>query len=149
MTATEEAKLLHAVERHLFQDELRRLKTRQGAFDAAMYHLDHPVPGTDFYLKPSDHGRGAADIRRNCESSLDTQPLWRKMWNRRRLELKPRHRAVLDALMLDMRPQIAARLSRTSKYLVYECLQKIFKKHFAQCYQAYHQHLAHTKSDAF
>ena len=45
MTKTEERKLLHAVERHLFQDELRHKATRQGRFEAKMWHLDHPVPG--------------------------------------------------------------------------------------------------------
>ena len=64
MTKTEESKYWHKTERRKFQDELRHLRTRQGRFDAAMLHLDHPIPGTDLYLDPSDRGETAAVPRR-------------------------------------------------------------------------------------
>ena len=137
MTRTEERKLLHRVERHQFIDALRHKKTRQGRFDAEMWHLDHPIPGTDSYLMPSDRGEGAAAMY----AKIEPEPLWRRLWRRRRLELKPRHRAVLDALAIDWRSRPAAKIAGVSQPTV-DALKKIFKRHFAQCWQAYERDFA-------
>jgi len=128
----DERKLLHTVERHQFIDNLRHDATNQGAFDKAMWHLDHPVPGTDFFLKPSDHGAGAARVY----AAAEPEPLWRTLWTRERKALTPKHRAVLDALLLDMRPRVAARIAGVGKDTVYDCFRRIFPQHFAACHRA-------------
>jgi len=161
MTKDDE-KLLNTSKRNFFRDELRRRKTRQGQFDAAMLHLGHPLPGGGRILEPSDNGAGAAAIRAfacgvvgsrvprdRIRDSAEVRwfanadgwgqpslPLWQRLWLRERKALKPKHRAVLDALLVDQRPRVAARIAGVSKNLVYKCLGKIFKVRFAQCYQA-------------
>ena len=132
MTGTDARKLLHTVERHRFQDELRHKATKQGRFDAAMWHLDHPVPGTSMTLNPSDHGASAAAMY----AAMEAEPLWLRLWRKARLDLKPRQRAVLDALMVDWRSDPAARIAGTSQPTVDKC-KKNFKTHFAQCWRAY------------
>jgi len=128
----DELKLLHTVERRQFIDQLRHDATRQGAFDKAMWHLDHPVPGTDFYLMPSDHGSGAAALY----AALEPKPLWRTLWQRARAGLPPTGRRVLDALLIDWRSRPAARIAGVSQPTV-DRWKKLFQKNFAQCYQAY------------
>ena len=127
-----DAKLLHRIERNKFIDQLRHDQTKQGAFDKAMWHLDHPIPGTQVYLAPSDHGEAAEKLY----AALEEAPLWQKFWVKARLSLKPRQRAVLDALMVDWRDLSAARIAGCGETTV-KRFKKIFKVHFAQCYQAY------------
>ena len=105
MTRTEESKYWHRTERRKFQDELRRLKTRQGRFDAAMLHLDHPLPGTDLYLDPSDRGESAAKMY----DSVEVVPLWLRLWRLGAAKLPRKGRAVLYALMVDWRTMPSAR----------------------------------------
>ena len=138
LTPTEKRKLLHTVERHLFQDGLRHKATRQGRFDAAMWHLDHPLPGGTRILLPSDRGSGAERIY----AAVENVPLWLRLWRRQRLALKPRHRTVLDALMVDWRSRPAAKIAGISQPTVDLC-KKIFKVHFAQCWQAYKRDFDH------
>ena len=144
MTTIEESKFLHKAERHRFQDELRHLKTRQGRFDAAMLHLDHPLPGTDLRLDPSDRGRGAERMRDEVEAKVDgekSMPFWLRLWRRRRLALNPRRRSILDALAVDWRSRPAARIAEVSQPTV-DASKKIFKTHFDQCYQAWKRDFA-------
>jgi len=128
----DERKLLHAVERRQFIDRLRHDATNQGAFDKAMWHLDHPVPGTDFYLKPSDHGAGAARVY----AAAEPEPLWRTLWKRERATLPPTGRSVLDALLVDWRTAPAAKIAAASRPTV-DRWKKLFQKIFAQCFQAW------------
>ena len=137
MTKTEESKYWHRAERRKFQNELKHLRTRQGKFDAAMLHLDHPIPGTDLYLDPSDHGAAAEAMY----DAIEVVPLWLRLWRRKRLELSPKRRAVLDALAVDWRTACAAKIAATSRPTVDLC-KKIFKTHFAQCYQAWERDFA-------
>ena len=139
MTKTEESKYWHKAERHQFQDELRRLKTRQGRFDAAMLHLDHPLPGTDLYLDPSDRGESAAAMY----DSVEVVPLWLRLWRRKRLDLKPKRRAVLDALAVDWRTVNAARIAGENRKFVQRS-KKIFKTHFKQCHTAWKRDFGRT-----
>ena len=99
LTGTDAQKLLHKSERRKFQDELRHLKTRQGRFDAAMLHLDHPLPGTDLCLDPSDCGRSAAGMY----DELEVVPLWLRLWRLGATKLPRKGRAALYALTVDWR----------------------------------------------
>ena len=137
MTKSEQAKLLHRVERNQFIDRLRHEATKQGVFDRSMWHLDHPLPGTTAYLRPSDHGAGAEALYR----AVEERPLWMKLWVRARLALKPRQRAVLDALLIDWRSRPAAKRAGVSQPTV-DVYKKNFKTHFAQCYQAWKRDFA-------
>jgi len=130
MTKDDE-KLLNTYKRNFFRDELRRRKTRQGQFDAAMLHFGHPLPGGGRILEPSDNGAGAEVIW-----GQPSVPLWQTLWLRERKALKPKHRAVLDALLVDKRPRVAARIAGVGKDLVYDCWKKIFPQRFAACYRA-------------
>ena len=132
LTKSEQAKLLHRVERNQFIDRLRHEATKQGVFDRSMWHLDHPLPGTTAYLRPSDRGAGAEALYR----AVEERPLWMKLWVRARLALKPRQRAVLDALLIDWRSRPAAKRAGVDHKTVDAC-KTFFKTHFAQCYQAW------------
>ena len=137
MTKTEESKYWHKAERRRFQDELRHLKTRQGRFDAAMLHLDHPLPGTDLYLDPSDHGKSAAAMY----DRIETVPLWLRLWRNSAAKLPHKGRAVLYALMVDWRTMPAARMAGVSRPTVKSWKTK-FKTHFDQCWRAYKRDFA-------
>ena len=92
----------------------------------------------------SDLGRGAAAHYTVLEAVLDPprkEPLWLRLWRRKRLELSPKRRAVLDALAVDWRSRPAARMAGVSQPTVDLC-KKIFKMHFAQCYQAWKRDFA-------
>ena len=132
MTKTEESKYLHKTERRKFQDELRHLRTRQGRFDAAMLHLDHPVPGTDLYLDPSDRGTSAAAMY----DEIEVVPLWLRLWRPSAAKLPRKGRAVLYALMVDWRNRPAGKIAGVDHKTV-ESWKIKFKVHFAQCWRAY------------
>ena len=144
LTATEQAKLLHRVERNQFIDRLRHEATKQGVFDRSMWHLDHPLPGTTAYLRPSDRGAGAEALYR----AVEERPLWMKLWVRARLALKPRQRAVLDVLLIDWRTSRAARIAGENRKFVLRS-KTFFKTHFAQCYQAFECDLRGVKMSHF
>ena len=124
-------------ERRKFQDELRHLKTRQGRFDAAMLHLDHPLPGTDLCLDPSDCGRSAAGMY----DELEVVPLWLRLWRLAAAKLPPKGRAVLNALSVDWRNRPAGRIAGVDHKTV-GCWKTKFKVHFAQCWRAYERDFA-------
>jgi len=128
----EDRKLLQTVERRQFIDRLRHDATRQGAFDKAMWHLDHPVPGTEIYLKPSDRGAGAAALY----AAIEPEPLWKTLWKRSRAKLPPTGRCVLDALLVDWRTAPAAKIAGVSRPSV-DKWKKLFRKNFAQCFRAW------------
>ena len=132
MTKTEEIKYLHKTERHQFQDELRHLRTRQGRFDAAMLHLDHPLPGTDLYLDPSDCGESAATMY----DEIEVVPLWLRLWRLSAAKLPRKGRAVLYALMVDWRNRPAGKIAGVDHKTV-GCWKIKLKTHFAQCWRAY------------
>ena len=132
MTKTEECKYWHKAERHEFQDELRRLKTRRGRFDAAMLHLDHPLPGTDLYLDPSDRGKSAAAMY----DKIEVIPLWLRLWRLAAAKLPPKGRAVLGALLVDWRNRPAGKIAGVDHKTVGNWKIKL-KTHFAQCWRAY------------
>ena len=132
MTKTEESKFLHKAERHQFQDELRHLQTRQGRFDAAMLHLDHPLPGTDLYLDPSDRGETAAAMY----DEIEVAPLWLRLWRLGAAKLPRKGRAVLYALMVDWRNRPAGKIAGVDHKTV-GCWKTKLKTHFAQCWRAY------------
>ena len=137
MTKTEEGKYLHKAERRRFQDELRHLKTRQGRFDAAMLHLDHPLPGTDLRLDPSDRGKSAAAMY----DGIEVVPLWRRLWRLSAAKLPRKGRAVLNALKVDWRTAPAAKIAGVSRNCVDRWKTKL-KTHFAQCWWAYERDFA-------
>ena len=132
MTKTEESKYRHKSERRKFQDELRHLKTRQGRFDAAMLHLDHPLPGTDLYLDPSDRGESAAAMY----DEIEVVPLWLRLWRLSAAKLPRKGRAVLSALMVDWRNRPAGKIAGVDHKTV-ESWKTKFKVHFDQCWRAY------------
>ena len=99
MTKIEESMYWHKTERHQFQNELKHLRTRQGRFDAAMLHLDHPLPGTDLYLDPSDHGRFAAAMY----DEIEVVPLWLRLWRLAAARLPPRMARAISVSTLDWR----------------------------------------------
>jgi len=116
--------LLGRAARNAFRNGLVRAKTKRGRFEHGFIN-----PRRDL----SDGGKGAAAIY----AEIEVEPLWLKLWRQERKTLKPKHRAVLDALLVDMRPRVAARIAGVGKNVIYHCSRKIFKVHFAQCYQAY------------
>ena len=132
MTKTEERKLLNTVARHEFQNELKHLRTRQGRFDAAMLHLDHPLPGTDLYLDPSDRGKSAAAMY----DRVEVIPLWLRLWRLSAAKLPRKGRMVLYALMVDWRNRPAGKIAGVDHKTV-ESWKIKFKVHFAQCWRAY------------
>lgn len=132
MTKTEESMYWHKTERRKFQNELKHLRTRQGRFDAAMLHLDHPLPGTDLYLDPSDHGRFAAAMY----DGIEVVPLWLRLWRLAAAKLPPKGRAVLGALMVDWRTMPASKMAGVSRPTVDSWKIKL-KMHFAQCHKAW------------
>ena len=129
----DEAKLLNTVRRHEFQDALAYGKTRQGAFENDMLHLGHPLFAGGQDLTASDEGRGAAEIRNLSDGKA---PLWLRLWRRERAKLSKSRRRVLDALMVDWRTFSAARIARVSPATV-KREKTFFKRHFAQCLQAW------------
>ena len=137
MTKTEESMYWHRTERRKFQDELRHLQTRQGRFDAAMLHLDHPLPGTDLYLDPSDHGESAAAMY----DKIEVVPLWRQLWRLSAAKLPRKGRMVLGALMVDWRTMPASKMAGVSRNCVDRWKTKL-KSHFAQCWRAYERDFA-------
>ena len=137
MTRTEESKYWHKAERRQFQDELRHLKTRQGRFDAAMLHLDHPLPGTDLYLDPSDRGKSAAAMY----DRVEVVPLWIRLWRLSAAKLPRKGRAVLGALAVDWRNRPAGKIAGVDHKTV-ESWKIKFKVHVAQCWQAYERDFA-------
>ena len=132
MTRTEESMYWHKAERHRFQNELKHLRTRQGRFDAAMLHLDHPLPGTDLRLDPSDHGAGAAAMY----DRVEVVPLWLRLWRLAAARLPPKGRAVLGSLLVDWRTMPASKMAGVSRPTVDSWKIKL-KTHFAQCWRAY------------
>ena len=132
MTKTEESMYWHKTERRKFQNELKHLRTRQGRFDAAMLHLDHPLPGTDLYLDPSDRGRFAEAMY----DEIEVVPLWLRLWRLAAAKLPPKGRAVLGALMVDWRTMPASKMAGVSRPTVDSWKIKL-KMHFAQCHKAW------------
>ena len=132
MTKTEESMYWHKTERRKFQDELRHLQTRQGRFDAAMLHLDHPLPGTDLYLDPSDRGESAAAMY----DRIEVDPLWLRLWRLSAAKLPRKGRMVLGALMVDWRTLPASKMAGVSRPTVDSWKTKL-KMHFAQCHKAW------------
>ena len=132
MTKSEQAKLLHRVERNQFIDRLRHEATKQGVFDRSMWHLDHPLPGTTAYLRPSDRGAGAEALYRAVEEC----PLWMKLGVRAYAQLPENGKKVLNALKRDWRTATAAKIAGVSRPTV-DHWKKLFKKFFTQCYQAW------------
>ena len=137
LTGTDAQKFLHKAERRRFQDELRHLRTRQGRFDAAMLHLDHPLPGTDLRLDPSDRGKSAAAMY----DGIEVIPLWRRLWRLSAAKLPRKGRAVLNALMVDWRTAPAAKIAGVSRPTVDNWKTKL-KTHFVQCWRAYERDFA-------
>ena len=132
MTKTEESMYWHKTERRKFQNELKHLRTRQGRFDAAMLHLDHPLPGTDLYLDPSDRGRFAEAMY----DEIEVVPLWLRLWRLAAARLPPKGRAVLGALLVDWRTMPASKMSGVSRPTVDSWKIKL-KMHFDQCHKAW------------
>ena len=132
MTKTEESMYWHKTERRKFQNELKHLRTRQGRFDAAMLHLDHPLPGTDLYLDPSDRGRFAEAMY----DEIEVVPLWLRLWRLAAARLPPKGRAVLGALLVDWRTMPASKMAGVSRPTVDSWKIKL-KMHFAQCHKAW------------
>ena len=132
MTKVEESMYWHKTERRKFQNELKHLRTRQGRFDAAMLHLDHPLPGTDLYHDPSDRGRFAAAMY----DGIEVVPLWLRLWRLAAARLPPKGRAVLGALLVDWRTMPASKMAGVSRPTVDSWKIKL-KMHFAQCHKAW------------
>ena len=146
---------LHALEDpaagFVFDDFDRRYREAEGLREkksAAWYYHDKTsfetkyAEDSDDLREPawvSDKGRGTFELRSVAEADLDgvpREPLWLVLWRKKRLELKPKHRAVLDALAVDWRTGSAAKLAGVSRPTVDQC-KKNFKTHFAQCLWAW------------
>lgn len=125
-------KTLNRHKRREFLDELRHRRTRQGSFENAMLHFDHPLPGGGQILEPSDRGTSAARIYRGLEPT----PLWVILWKRSAAKLPRTGKKVLAALAEDWRSRPAAKIAGVSQPTV-DHWKKLFKKIFAQCFRAY------------
>ena len=125
-------KTLNRHKRREFLDELRHRRTRQGSFENAMLHFDHPLPGGGQVLEPSDRGTSAARIYRRLEPT----PLWVILWKRSAAKLPRTGKKVLAALAEDWRTSVAAKIAGVSRPTV-DHWKKLFKKNFAQCFRAY------------
>ena len=130
-------KTLNRHKRREFLDELRHRRTRQGSFENAMLHFDHPLPGGGQVLEPSDRGTSAAEIYRRLEPT----PLWMILWKRSAAKLPLTGKKVLAALAEDWRSRPAAKIAEVDHKTV-DAWKKIFKVHFAQCFRAYKLNLA-------
>lgn len=130
-------KTLNRHKRREFLDELRHRRTRQGSFENAMLHFDHPLPGGGQVLEPSDRGTSAANIYRELEPT----PLWMILWKRSAAKLPRTGKKVLAALAEDWRSRPAAKIAGVDHKTV-DAWKKIFKVHFAQCFRAYKLNLA-------
>ena len=67
----------------------------------------------------SDRGRGAAVIR-----SLGKEPLWLRLFNRAYDALDAQDKEIVDALFVDMRPAVAARIANTNRQRVYRVIAR-------------------------
>ena len=97
-----------------------------------MLHLDHPLPGTDLYLDPSDRGRFAEAMY----DEIEVVPLWLRLWRLAAARLPPKGRAVLGALLVDWRTMPASKMAGVSRPTVDSWKIKL-KMHFAQCHKAW------------
>lgn len=68
----------------------------------------------------SDRGKGAAIIR-----SFGDDPAWLKEFNRVVDSLEGVEEKVMDALFVDMRPAVAARIAGVSRQTVYRVLESV------------------------
>ena len=75
----------------------------------------HPMENTAL----SDRGRGAAVIR-----SLGKEPLWLRLFNRAYDALDAQDKEIVDALFVDMRPAVAARIANTNRQRVYRVIAR-------------------------
>lgn len=92
----------------------------------------------------SDGGRGRYELETIISATVDGDedlPLWLVLWYRKRLELSPKRRAILDALAVDWRTANAARIAHVSRPTV-DLAKKIFKMHFTQCFRAWKRDFA-------
>ena len=92
----------------------------------------------------SDGGQGVSTSVGIVSATVDGDenlPRWLVLWRRKRLELTPKRRAVLDALAVDWRTANAAQIAHVSRPTV-DFAKKIFKVHFAQCFQAWKRDFA-------
>ena len=102
-----------------------------------MLHLDHPLPGTDIRLDPSDRGESAAAMY--CR--IEVVPLWLRLWRLSAAKLPRKGRAVLYALMVDWRTMPASKMAGVSRNCIDRWKTKL-KVHFAQCWRAYERDFA-------
>ena len=92
----------------------------------------------------SDGGQGVSTSVGIVSATVDGDenlPRWLVLWRRKRLELTPKRRAVLDALAVDWRTRPAAKIAHVSRPTV-DLAKKIFKVHFAQCFQVWKRDFA-------
>ena len=66
-----------------------------------------------------DRGRGAEVIR-----SLGKEPLWLRLFNRAYDALDAQDKEIVDALFVDMRPAVAARIANTNRQRVYRVIAR-------------------------
>ena len=103
--------------------------------------------GRDLCNEPSwvsDGGRGRYELETIVTATIDGDedlPLWHLLWHRKRLELPSKRRAILDALAIDWRSRPAAQIAGVDHKTVDQA-KKIFKTHFAQCFQAWKRDFA-------
>jgi len=102
---------------------------------------------TDGHDEPSwvsDAGRGEFELESVVSYVLDgtpKDPRWLVLWRKKRRQLKPKHRAILDALGINWQTAAAARIAGSTRPTVDNC-KKIFKMHFAQCHTAWKRDFA-------
>ncbi len=126
---------LHILQRSkklFYRNHLAYLKTKQGAFEASMLHLDHPFAVGCRELTASDEGRNALQIRENNEVC----PLWLKLWRNAYAKLPPKGKRILYALMQDWRTTSAAKLAGVSRPTIIEWKRR-FRTYFFSSYRAW------------
>ena len=83
----------------------------------------------------SDRGRGAAIIR-----SFGEDPLWLRLFNRAYNALDEQDKEIVDALFVDTRPAVAARIANTNRQRVYRVIAR-FRKMLIPAFRAYQKGL--------
>ena len=91
----------------------------------------HPMENTAL----SDRGRGAEIIR-----SHGRDPLWLRLFNRAYDALDDQDKEIVDALFVDMRPAVAARIANTNRQRVYRVIAR-FREQLIPAFRAYRKGL--------
>lgn len=129
---TEEKHILQNSRRQFFQQNLRYLKTKQGAFESSMHHLDHPLFNGGRVLEPTDNHRGEMKLLSEIDREADYVYLVRATI----LKLTGIERKICRAILRYDSLEKARRHVKLSRKAFREKIKNL-KPHFTQCLRAY------------